>query len=80
MLNLWRRHLRACPHRLRTYKKCGCPIWVQGTLNGKWLKKSLDLRNWESAQRLVRDWEGGAGVQSVSVKEADQPGFLYHGE
>jgi hypothetical protein len=32
---------------------------VQGTLRGKWLKKSLDLRNWESAQKLVRDWEGG---------------------
>jgi site-specific recombinase XerD len=25
------------------------------------LKKSLDLRNWEAAQKLVRDWEGGSG-------------------
>jgi len=47
------------PAPLRTHKKCGCPIWVQGTLHGKWLKKCLDLRNWESAQRLVRDWEPG---------------------
>jgi len=70
MLNLWRRHLKACSHRLRTYKKCGCPIWVQGTLHGKWLKKSLDLRNWEAAQRLVREWEGGAGAVSMKVKEA----------
>jgi integrase/recombinase XerD len=59
VLNLWRRHMKSCPHRLRTHKKCGCPIWVQGTLHGKWLKKSLDLRNWESAQKLVRDWESG---------------------
>ncbi len=59
MLNLYRRHRKACPHRQRTQKKCQCPIWTQGTLNGKWLKKSLDLRNWEAAQRLVRDWEGG---------------------
>src|SRR5258708_9925516 len=51
--------MKACPHCLRTYKKCWCPIWVQGRLHGKWLKKSLDLRNWESAQRLVRDWESG---------------------
>lgn len=51
--------MKSCPHRLRTHKKCGCPIWVQGTLHGKWLKKSLDLRNWESAQKLVRDWESG---------------------
>jgi integrase/recombinase XerD len=68
MLNLWRRHLRSCPHRVRTYKKCGCPIWVQGTLHGKWIKQSLDLRNWESAQKLVRDWESGhtAGRSSVA--------------
>ena len=59
MLNLWRRHLKSCPHRSRTYKKCGCPIWVQGTLHGEWLKQSLDVRNWESAQRIVRDWESG---------------------
>ncbi len=25
------------------------------------MKKSLDLRNWEAAQKLVRDWEGGSG-------------------
>jgi hypothetical protein len=30
-------------------------------LHGKWLKKSLDLRNWEAAQKLVRDWENGPG-------------------
>ena len=64
MLNLWRRHLTSCLKRLRadgvrdfrSHKKCGCPIWVQGTLNGQWLKKSLDLRNWQAAQ-TVRDWE-----------------------
>src|SRR5256712_4358432 len=64
--------MKSCPHRVRTYKKCGCPIWVQGTLHGKWLKKSLDLRNWESAQRLVRDWESGHSktVELSSVAKA----------
>jgi integrase/recombinase XerD len=52
--------MKSCPNRLRTQKKCQCPIWVQGTLYGKWLKKSLDLRNWEAAQKLVRDWEAGS--------------------
>jgi hypothetical protein len=52
-------------------KKCGCPIWVQGTLHGKWIKKSLDLRDWEAAQRRVRDWEEvGQAIGSVPVKEA----------
>ena len=63
--------MKACPHRLRTFKKCGCPIWVQGTLQGKWLKKSLDLRNWEAAQKLVRDWEGGrSGSEDATVRTA----------
>ena len=67
VLNLWRRHLKGCPHRVRTYKKCGC----QGTLHGKWIKKSLDLRNWEAAQKLVRDWEAdGAGSEEISVRTA----------
>lgn len=70
MLTLWRRHLKSCPHRVRTYKKCGCPIWVQGTLRGKWLKQSLDLRNWESAQMLVRDWESGHTAAHSSVANA----------
>jgi integrase/recombinase XerD len=59
MLNLYRRHMASCPHRARTYRKCGCPIWVQGTLRGEWIRRSLDLRNWEAAQRQVRDWESG---------------------
>jgi integrase/recombinase XerD len=56
---------------VRTYKKCGCPIWVQGTLRGRWIKKSLDLRNWEAAQKLVRDWEiGDGGSEDISVPTA----------
>lgn len=72
MLNLWRRHLKSCSHQVRTHKKCGCPIWVQGTLHGKWLKKSLDLRNWDSAQKLVRDWESGHsnGAERSTVAKA----------
>jgi integrase/recombinase XerD len=71
MLTLWRRHLARCSHRTRRSKSCSCPIWVQGTLNGTWLKKSLDLRSWEAAQKLVRDWEA-SGNASVSVEQAFQ--------
>jgi integrase/recombinase XerD len=34
------------------------------------MKKGLDLRNWEAAQLLVRDWESGQSTASVPVKEA----------
>ena len=78
MLNLWRRHTTTCLKRLqkkgvrnfRSHKDCSCPVWVQGSLHGEWMKKSLGIRNWESAQRLVRDWEAGSGDQTVPMKEA----------
>jgi integrase/recombinase XerD len=71
MLNLYRRHLASCKHTRRSEKKCACPVWVQGALHGKWMKKSLDVRNWESAQKIVRDWEAGHSA-SVTMKEACQ--------
>jgi integrase/recombinase XerD len=65
MLNLYRRHLESCHHRARSAKKCACPIWVQGTLRGEIIRKSLDLQNWETAQKLIRDWEAGVKEQEV---------------
>jgi integrase/recombinase XerD len=70
MLNLWRRHLAGCKHRLRKYKSCTCPVWVQGTLHGKWIKKSLGVRNWEAGLRIVRGWEVGSSAGSQTVSEA----------
>jgi integrase/recombinase XerD len=67
MLNLYRRHMASCPHRSRTYRKCGCPIWAQGTLHDKWIRRSLDLRSWDAGQKLVRDWEAGqSGDETIS--------------
>lgn len=34
------------------------------------IRKSLGIRNWESAQKIVRDWEAREGASMVSVKEA----------
>ncbi len=70
MLNLWRRHLAKCKHSTRKHNKCSCPIWVQGTLHGEWMKKSLGIRNWESAQKIVRDWEARIEGGNLSVAEA----------
>jgi len=59
MLTLYRRHRRHCDHRAegREYRRCRCPIWVDGFLGGQDIRKSLKVRDWEEAQRLVRDWE-----------------------
>lgn len=71
MLAVYRRHLSECPHRPkgRRWKRCGCPIWVQGTLGGEAIRRSLDLTAWEAAADLVRGWEtsGQIGVVKAEV-------------
>src|SRR5947208_12359549 len=70
MLTLYRRHRTNCKHKGRRYKSCFCPIWVQGTLRGERIRHSLDLTNWEAANRLTRDWEIEGKASSLSVRDA----------
>jgi integrase/recombinase XerD len=62
VLHLFRRHYPPCRHTSRRYRRCDCPIWVQGSLAGEWIKKSLGLTSWEAATDLVRGWEVGGGI------------------
>ncbi|MGE0450544.1 MAG: tyrosine-type recombinase/integrase [Vicinamibacterales bacterium] len=71
MLNLYRRHQPPCPYSTRRYRNCKCPIWVQGSLRGEYIRRALDLRSWSAATDLVRDWEA-AGEIGV-VKKPDIP-------
>lgn len=58
MLTLYRRHRATCKFTGRR-AKCSCPIWVQGVLQGEHVRESLDLTNWEAANKLMREWELG---------------------
>jgi integrase len=69
MLHVYRRHLSACSRKKRQ-ANCSCPIWVQGRLHGEMMRKSLGIRNWGSAQKIVRVWEAGNRVEVVSVRDA----------
>lgn len=71
MLNLYRRHQPPCRFVSRRYRNCSCPIWVQGSLRGEYIRRSLDLRSWSAATDLVRDWE--AAGQIGVVKKPDIP-------
>jgi integrase/recombinase XerD len=59
MLTLYRRHRKSCSHRTegRAYRRCTCPIWVDGTLGSQEVRKSLEIRDWQKAQDYVREWE-----------------------
>lgn len=43
MLTIYRRHRKNCKQRMegRDYRRCLCPIWVDGSLNGVEIRKSL---------------------------------------
>lgn len=71
MLKIYRRHRKSCAHRGegRGYRRCRCPIWVDGFLAGQEIRKSLDLGDWERAQERIRDWEA-AGLPAANKGEA----------
>ena len=77
MLQLYRRHNPDCPFSgkrrdARGAKGCksACPIWVQGSLRGEYIRKALNLRSWEAASDLVRGWEA-SGI--IGVVKPDVP-------
>jgi integrase len=59
MLTIYRRHQRDCEHwrEGRKYRRCRCPIWVDGYLNGQEIRQSLRTCDWQKAQETVREWE-----------------------
>ena len=66
MLHVYRRHNPArCKHTERTWRRCSCPLWVDGTLAGKRYHKTLKTRNWDTAQKLAQDLEAAGKPQSA---------------
>jgi hypothetical protein len=78
MLTIYRRHLKRCKNRAhgRKHRHCQCPIWVDGLLAGQEIRESLKMRDWQRAQKLVREWEteghrsGQQETDPLTVKEA----------
>jgi hypothetical protein len=56
MLTIYRRHLKTCEHKSegRKYRRCRCPLWVDGFLGTVEIRKSLEMRDWEKAQSTIR--------------------------
>ena len=61
MLTVYRRHSSDCeffgkPRNIRGNRNCRghCPLWVQGSLRGEYVRKALNLTSWEATADLVR--------------------------
>jgi len=78
MLTAYRRHKTNCAHRAegRAYRRCSCPIWVDGIFDGGEIRQSLRVRTWEDAERELeklkrRLTEGSAPAAGpVTLKQA----------
>ena len=74
MLTIYRRHSEDCQHsgkrETRAARGCACPIWVQGSLRGEYVRKALNLTSWEAASDVVvRGWHasGEIGVMKPDI-------------
>src|ERR1700730_16793887 len=65
MLTLFRRHVKACLQTSRRYRRCQCPIHVEGSLRGEKIRKSLDLTSWEAGSDLVAAWNASGAIGVV---------------
>jgi integrase/recombinase XerD len=70
MLTIYRRHLKHCDHREegRKYRRCKCPIWVDGFLGGEDIRESLQMRDWEKASAEIRQWEARGSKHEPEAK------------
>ena len=54
----------------RKYRRCRCPLWTDGFVGGREIRKSLGTRDWEKAQDTVREWES---TGELPVQEEKEP-------
>lgn len=72
MLTAYRRHRKDCAHRNegRKYRRCRCPIWADGFVGQQEIRRSLGTRDWDEAQKTVREWEA---ARAMPVQQDEQP-------
>ena len=68
MLRIYRRHRALCKHSSERYRRCSCPIYVEGSLASEDVRKSLDLTSWEAASDLVAKWNASGQIGVVRVE------------
>jgi integrase len=72
MLTIFRRHFEKCKHahKGRKHRHCRCPIAVEGNIDGVMVRKTLDRRDWDAAQKQVRQWESFGFKESMTLVDA----------
>lgn len=76
MFTIFRRHGTRCAHKSRRYRRCACPIWIEGSIGDEKVRRqSLNLTSWEAAEEYVRESNragklGGTVFKQTTIAEA----------
>ena len=74
MLILYRRHTSSCGQKDRYYRRCKCPVWVEGTTNaGNYIRHSLKLTSWERGEEKKRELEARPDAKTSRVERPEAP-------
>jgi site-specific recombinase XerD len=68
VLRIYRRHLATCRFTSERYRRCQCPIYVEGTLGPHSVRKSLNQTSWEAASETVAAWTAAGEIGKVKVE------------
>src|SRR5580698_9253343 len=61
MLFVYSRHTPDCAHKDELkYRRCRCPKWIDGYVDGERVRQSAKTRSWEQAERKARLLEGAS--------------------
>jgi integrase/recombinase XerD len=73
-LFLFRRHAGSCKAGIKNGRKatdCKCPVWCDGTRDGKRIRRPMGTRDWERAELRLARWEDPDRVDhSLTVEDA----------
>lgn len=74
MLTLYRRHSRSCPKQKdRYWKRCSCPMWVEGTIDSHYIRRSLKTTSWiRASDSISRMEEAGKDIRAAQRATVEQ--------
>lgn len=53
-----------------TYRRCKCPVWVFGSVEGRRVRKALDTFSWDKAEELLRELDPHEAPSKITLSEA----------
>ncbi|MGB3629533.1 MAG: tyrosine-type recombinase/integrase [Terracidiphilus sp.] len=72
MLSVYTRHHPDCKNAGdKTWRRCSCPKWIWGSLNGKFMRQSAKTPRWEEAEELRRQLSEGQPPASHPAAKTD---------